>query len=149
MSNAHDAFVARMSASFGGLWTERRLPASELIGLQVRQLDETRGEAVVAFVAKDSFCNAMGVIQGGFLTAMLDDAMGIAGTAATGMTKLMLTHELKTSFIRAGKPGTLVAHARCAHLGRSIAFLEGKLFDEEDRLIATCSATSRPVSPAD
>jgi uncharacterized protein (TIGR00369 family) len=145
MSHAYLDFVARMGASFGALWTTRWLPASELLGLHVRKFNEDLGEAVVSFVAKDDFCNAMGVVQGGFLTAMLDDAMGIAGTAATGMTQLMLTHELKTSFIRAGEPGILVAHARCAHVGRSIAFLEARLVSANGQLIATGSATARPV----
>ncbi len=147
MPNPHEKFVQQMSDSFGGLSTRRRLLASELLALRVLDSDEATGTAKIEFTASDTFCNAMGTIQGGFLTAMLDDAMGIAGTVASGMNKLMLTHELKTTFIRAATAGVLVAEAKAIYLGNSIAFLEGQLRDEDNNLIATCSTTARPITP--
>jgi len=87
----------------------------------------------------------MGAIQGGFLTAMLDETMGPAAISALDPGYGVPTLELKVSFIRPGRPGRFVADARVVHMGRSVVFLESSLVDDEGNLIATATATARIV----
>jgi uncharacterized protein (TIGR00369 family) len=91
----------------------------------------------------------MGTVQGGILTAMLDDTMGPAASAALGGTAFAQTLELKTSFHRPGRVGKLYGEGRVVHKGRDIVFMEGALKDPEGNLIATASATARiiPFAP--
>ncbi|MCG8690640.1 MAG: PaaI family thioesterase [Minwuiales bacterium] len=126
-------------------------PASKLLGLRLVELDSEARRVVVDFDGKPEFCNPMGSVQGGFVTAMLDEAMAIAGVTANRFTHFVPTLEIKTSFLEPAKPGRLRAEAWVVRLGRSIAFLEGRLSDADGVLVATASATARlmPMNKAD
>jgi uncharacterized protein (TIGR00369 family) len=119
--------------------------ASTTLGWSLTQADTERGEVEVAFVATEAFLNPAGSVQGGFLTAMLDDTMGpaLASTLDAGLYPTTL--ELKVSFLRPAKAGRLVGRGRVVHSGRSIAFLAGELSDETGQVVAVGSATVRIV----
>jgi uncharacterized protein (TIGR00369 family) len=121
-----------------------RPPAyADLLG--VRPLHAERGHVRFEFQAKELFLNPAGVVQGGFLTVMLDETMGPAALSALGPGYMVPTLELKVSFLRPGRAGRLVADGRVIHLGKSVAFLEGSLTDDDGNLIATATATARVV----
>jgi len=121
-------------------------PAARLLGWQLISLNEETGEISVAFDAKPDFVNPVGTVQGGFIAAMLDDTMGPAAAAFLGGQDFAQTLELKTSFLRAAKPGRLIGHARVVHRGKDVLFLEGRLENEAGDLIATASATARRIA---
>src|SRR5580700_1813127 len=50
-------------------------PAAALLGWELISIDPDAGTIEVAYRADERFLNPVGVIQGGFLTAMLDEAM--------------------------------------------------------------------------
>lgn len=146
MQTAHDNFRDCMAENFNGLWRERRLPACELIGLEVLEFDQTAGTIQTSFETKDILLNAMDFVQGGMLTAILDDTISLAGTVASGFDYLMLTHEIKTCFLKPARPGKLLGFGKVVQLGKSLAFLEGELRDMDMVLLATASATARPFA---
>ena len=115
----------------------------DLLGM--RPLSAEPGHVRMEFTASEQFLNPAGVVQGGFITAMLDDTMGPAAVAQLGAGYFAPTLELKVSFLRPVGPGRLVGDGRVVHMGRSIAFLEGSLCDEEGNLVATATATARVV----
>jgi molybdopterin converting factor subunit 1 len=115
----------------------------DLLGM--RPLAAEPGHVRMEFTASEQFLNPAGVVQGGFLTAMLDDTMGPAAVAQLGPGYFAPTLELKVSFLRPVGPGRLIGDGRVVHMGRSIAFLEGSLADEEGNLVATATATARVV----
>ncbi len=51
-------------------------PAAKLLGWKLISLDAAAGEIEVGFEGKPEFANPIGNIQGGILSAMLDDTMG-------------------------------------------------------------------------
>jgi molybdopterin converting factor subunit 1 len=118
-------------------------PCAQLLGWEPIEIEP--GRTRVAYEAREEFANHTGVVQGGFLAAMLDDAMGPAVVAQLGAGYFAPTLELKASFLRPARPGRLVALGRVVHLGRSIAFLAGSLEDEEGEQVATATATARVV----
>jgi uncharacterized protein (TIGR00369 family) len=113
--------------------------------LRARPLHAEPGHVRFEFHASELFLNPAGAIQGGFLTVMLDETMGPAALSALGPGYAVPTLELKVSFLRPGRVGRLVADARVVHMGRSVAFLEGLLTDDDGNLIATSTATARVV----
>jgi uncharacterized protein (TIGR00369 family) len=134
----------------GAFWdaVEGRAPmptATKTLGWSLIQANPEQGEIEVSFEATDDFLNPAGTVQGGFLTAMLDDTMGpaLAITLEPGLYGATL--ELKVSFLRPAKPGRLVGRGRVVHSGRSIAFLSGELSDDDGRVVAVGSATVRIV----
>ncbi len=116
---------------------------SRLLGWKLLALDPVQGTIRVEFTASPDFINPIGTIQGGILTAMLDDAMGPVATAYLGGHLMAPTLELKTNFMRSAMVGPLFVEAKVVHRGRSIVFLEGTMKDKDNRLIATASATAR------
>ena len=102
----------------------------------------------VRYAARKSFCNPMGHIQGGLLAAMLDDAMGPALFTLLEEGQSAPTLEIKVSFLRPARPGTLFGEGRVVQRGRSVAFLEGTLADEDGTPVASATATARIISPS-
>jgi uncharacterized protein (TIGR00369 family) len=116
-------------------------PAAVLLGWKALSLEP--GHVRVRYTARPEFANPQGAIQGGFLAAMLDDAMGPALFTTLGADDFAPTIELKINFLRGARPGTLIAEGRVVHQTRSLAFLEGTLATEDGELVATATATAR------
>jgi len=132
----------------GAFWdaVDGRAPmptAAKTLGWSLIQANPERGEIEVSFEATDDFLNPAGTVQGGFLTAMLDDTMGPALAATLDAGLYSATLELKVSFLRPAKPGRLVGRGRVVHSGSTVAFLAGELLDDSGRVVAVGSATAR------
>ncbi len=95
--------------------------------------------------ADERFTNPVGVIQGGFLAAMCDSAMGASSiTWAAGQgrkLKRTANAEMKVSFLRAVRPGDeLTCTARVISAGRRVAFVEAEI-DSGGEPVARASST--------
>jgi len=121
-------------------------PAAATLGFKLLDIDAERGTIRVQFEAKPEFRNPLGVIQGGFLAAMLDDTLGPALVGTLGNDQFAPTIELKVDFIRPAQVGLLIGEGRIVSRGNSIAFLAGELLTEQGELIATATATARIVT---
>jgi uncharacterized protein (TIGR00369 family) len=119
---------------------------SRTLGFQLLAVRQADKEVEVAFEARaDLLCNPMGQIQGGYVCAMLDECMSVAGMITSGMTHVVPTLEMKTSFLRPALPGSLRAIGRVVKWGKTICFTEGELYDGEGRLLAKASGTAMPT----
>jgi len=96
----------------------------------------------MSFEATPEMCHSRIIVQGGFITAMVDSAMAYAAMGASEGRAAVPTLEIKVSFLKAGNPGTLVSRARVIRLGKTVGFLEAELY-QSDELIATASSTIR------
>ena len=121
-------------------------PSAALLGFKLLEVEPERGRIRVQFEARPEFVNPVGVIQGGFLAAMLDDTLGPALVATLPAGQFAPTLELKVNFIRPARPGVLIGEGRIVARGGSIAFLAGELTTEAGDLVATATATARIVS---
>jgi uncharacterized protein (TIGR00369 family) len=122
-------------------------PAAALLGFELLAIDEAKGAIRVRFAARPEFANPIGVVQGGFLAAMLDDTLGPALQSTLGPDQFAPTLELKVNFISPARPGSLIAEGRVVARGGSVAFLAGELRTEDGTLVATATATARIVVP--
>lgn len=121
--------------------------ALETIGYRFGSLDPESGEVEVSFHAPESFGNLMGNVQGGFVAAMLDAAVATALMALIRPDQVAPTLELKISYLRPVPLGRLVGRGRVLHRGGTIGFLAGELYDEQDQVLATATATVRIITP--
>ncbi len=94
------------------------------------------------FDGKPEFVNPAGVIQGGMLTAMVDDTMGPAVVAASKGRAFCQTIDLHTHFLRPVRPGVITCHAQVVQMGKRIAFIEAELCDGEDRVCLKASSSA-------
>lgn len=125
-------------------WIERRfaeLPVAGLLGASPLACDPVKGEVTVAFIARPDFCNLLGSVQGGMLTAMLDIAMSYAVLVSLAEEHLVPSLEIKTTYVSPARPGKLVATGSTLRKGSSIVFMEGLLHDADGKLLATASGT--------
>jgi uncharacterized protein (TIGR00369 family) len=107
-------------------------------------IDKTEpGRTTWRMPADERFSNPVGVIQGGFLAACCDSAMGAATvTWARGEKVSSANAEMKISFLRAVRPGGMLTCAsRVVSGGRRVAFVEADVTDDEGRLVAKASST--------
>src|SRR5271155_5623658 len=115
-------------------------PATRTLGFELIAVDPDAGTIEVGFRAADTFLNPVGVIQGGFLTAMLDDTLGPALVATLGPDQFALTADLHVQFPRPARPGRLTGRGRVVRRGQDVAFLAGELRDDSGQIVAAATA---------
>jgi uncharacterized protein (TIGR00369 family) len=93
--------------------------------------------------ADERFTNPVGVIQGGFLAACCDSAMGAATVTWAQDQKVFTANaEMKISFLRPVRAGgMLTCSSRVVSGGKRAVFVEADVTDDEDRLVAKASST--------
>jgi uncharacterized protein (TIGR00369 family) len=118
-------------------------PSARLLGWHVLDAKPADGWIRIGFDGKAAFCNPADFLQGGILSAMLDDTMGPAVFAMTGGRLYTTTVSMTVNFIAPAEPGPIVGEARVVQLGRTIAFIEGRLNRADGVLLATATANAR------
>ncbi len=118
-------------------------PCATLLGLDIVDANPAEGLVKIAFTARPEFCNAAGNVQGGFLTAMLDDCMGPAILIASDAQVFPSTIDLNVQFLSPAKPGLLLGIGRVVQLGRTIGFVEAQLADGAGTTFARARASVR------
>ena len=106
------------------------------------------GDTTWRMTADERFANPAGIMQGGFLAAFADSAMGAAAvTYVEGRRVLASNAEMKISFLAAVPPGAdLSCTAEVVSGGRRVAFVEAGIVarqagSEHERLVARASST--------
>lgn len=117
-------------------------PAARTLGWELAGADPDAGTVEVAFDAGERFLNPAGMVQGGFLAAMLDDTLGPALVSTLERGQFAPTADLHVQFLRPAKPGRLTGRGRVVRRGRTIAFLAAELSDESGAVVAVATATS-------
>jgi uncharacterized protein (TIGR00369 family) len=123
-------------------------PSAKLLGWHLLDARPSEGWLKVGFDGKPEFCNPAGYVQGGILSAMLDDTMGPAALIMTGGQFYTTTISLTVNFLAPAKPGPLIVEAQVTQLGRTIAFMEGKLTAKDGTLLATATTSARLLEAA-
>jgi uncharacterized protein (TIGR00369 family) len=130
----------------GPFWdaVEGRVPlpaAAVTLGWELVAVNPDEGTIEVAFTATDAFLNPAGVVQGGFLAAMLDDTLGPALVAGLDPGDFAPTTDLHVQFLRPARPGRLLGRGRVVRRGRDVGFLAGELLDGDGVVVAVATAT--------
>jgi uncharacterized protein (TIGR00369 family) len=123
-------------------------PSAKLLGWHLLDARPKEGWIKVGFDGKAEFCNPAGYVQGGLLSAMLDDTMGPAAFIMTEGELYTTTISLTVNFLAPAKPGPITAEAKVTQLGKTIAFVEGRLMAADGTLLATASMSARLLEAA-
>ncbi|MDY0011783.1 MAG: PaaI family thioesterase [Rhodocyclaceae bacterium] len=114
------------------------------LGLQCEHAEH--GRVVMALDVRPEQRNGAGNAHGGVVMTMLDACLGLAAMSTDAQFRLVVTLNLSTSFVRAGK-GRLVVEGRVVGGGRSIVFCEGEIRDEEGAVVATAQGSFKFTRP--
>lgn len=137
-------------AKFAHAWMTRPEiwpPSATVMGIRPLEADPERGFCRNAYDVPDSFGNVMGIVQGGFIAAMLDDTMAVGALFKLGGRFFLPTLELKANYLAPVPLGEVIAEGWLVHAGRTVAFLEGRIVgpDGQDRVTATATALIRSL----
>jgi uncharacterized protein (TIGR00369 family) len=123
-------------------------PSSKLLGWHLLDARPEQGWIRIGFDGRREFCNPAGFIQGGILGAMLDDTMGPAVFVMTDGRLYTATITMTVNFLAPAKVGRIVGEATVTQLGRTVAFVGGRLTAEDGSVLATATASARLVETA-
>jgi len=123
-------------------------PSARLLGWHLLDARPAEGWIRIGFDGKPDFCNPAGFVQGGILSAMLDDTMGPAVFAMTEGRLYTSTISLTVNFLAPARPGPITGEAKVTRLGKTVAFVEGRLTAADGTLLATASTSARLVETA-
>lgn len=106
--------------------------------LPLEALDAEKEICRVSFPMSDMLKNPQGSLHGGAMATVMDISMGhlvnkVAGPGAT--------IEMKVQYMRPVMEGIVTCEGRFTRRGRSMAFMESRLFDANGKLSALATAT--------
>jgi uncharacterized protein (TIGR00369 family) len=107
------------------------------------------GRVVFQGNPRSEHVNPLGSIHGGWISALLDSALGCAVHSLLPVGMGYTTLELKVNFIRAVMPdsGPLRAEGKAISVGRRVGTAEGRLFDAAGTLFAHATTTCLIFKP--
>ena len=124
-------------------FAKETVPSAPLhLGWELLDFDFDKGWIKVGFSPRPEFRNLSGHIQGGFISAMLDDTLGPAILIKTSGEYMGPTIDLHTHFLSPLKLGPATAEGRVTKLGKRVAFTEGQLFDVDGKLCARATSST-------
>ena len=136
---AFESAVADHDQTFGTFFLAR------LLGMEISYPDADT--CAVEMELKDFMFNPQGTFHGGLIASLLDISMGhlLKKSIGPGMTL-----EMKTQYLRPARAGRVRALGTFLKKGKSINYLETRLYDADDSLLAVASSTWQllPPSPA-
>ena len=106
------------------------------------------GYAEVALPRRDDLLQFFGHFHGGVITALADQAAGIAVTSQLPKGRIGVTVELKINFMEPARGAELVARARTLKMSGSIGVATVEIFSKDgtsETLCAFCTATMRAL----
>lgn len=118
-------------------------PFHELLGLTV--LEWRDGFARLACDTDRRHTNRSGIVHGGVMLAMMDQAAAYAGLwcSVPGHIRKAVTLDLDGRFTGQVTGGRLVAEGRLVRRGRNIFFCRSEVFDAAGTLVAFGASTHR------
>tara|TARA_B100001287_G_C22394025_1_gene394684 strand:- start:18 stop:434 length:417 start_codon:yes stop_codon:yes gene_type:complete len=115
-------------------------PCTETLGANVIKFCSQPPHIEMEFEAKYDFTHSDGqVVQGGFVTGMLDAPMAHLLMGLFDFKIIPMTLDLNVSFLAPSRQGKLNCTAEVLQLGKSTAFMTSKLYQQR---IIVASATS-------
>lgn len=116
-----------------------------ILGSKGFELSEDNESITMNFDVGEELTHSNGtIVQGGFITAMLDTSMAHLIIFKMNGEYNPLTLSINVTFLAPGSPGQFTASAKVDRLGKSISFTSANLH-QHGKLIATATATNKLV----
>ncbi|MFL9963621.1 PaaI family thioesterase [Paraburkholderia sediminicola] len=119
-------------------------PITTTLGGRILSLEADGSRLNCEYVGVERFLNPAGQLQGGILSAMLDDVTAWLVTATLDEHEHCATLNLNTSFLRPAGIGPLRANATLVRRRKGVCNVNGELW-QADKLVATAVAVCMVV----
>ena len=127
------------------LLSTNRPPCVDTLNGKATQFVSEPPSLKMEFEAVPEFCHSPNqVVQGGFVTGMLDTSMAHLLIALSGGKLNPVSLDINVSFLAPAHPGKLISTAKAVRLGKSIGYFSSSLYQQET-LVATATSTIKLV----
>ncbi len=109
---------------------------AKILGLKISYPED---HCLVEFPVDDFFFNPQGSYHGGMLATIMDISMGHLIKSTTDEPGITL--EMKNQYVRPLTVGPAKCRGEFIRKGRSISFLESRVWDQNDKLTACATST--------
>jgi len=116
---------------------------SRLMAMDITEADAEKGFVQASFYASDDFTNSIGNVQGGILTAMLDDLMGYALGITLPDDEFSPTANLNVSFLKPVAVGKLWGRGEVLKRDGQVYILAAKLYNAQEQMVASATAKAK------
>jgi len=144
-----EAIVATGLEQLKTLLEQRTTGIASLLDMSLETLEP--GRVVFTLETRPDFGNPLGTLHGGICSTLLDSAMGCSvHTALPEGSAGYTTLELKVNFVRPVRLDgvKLRCEGTTIHLGGRVATTEGRVTDDQGRLVAHGTSTCMVFGPA-
>jgi uncharacterized protein (TIGR00369 family) len=114
-----------------------------MLGGQLMDFDNDKKACTFEFNISKDFCHSVDIVQGGFVTAMLDAAMSHAIFICDHEIMNVSSLEIKTSYLAPTRAGKLRVEGWVIKQSYKTAFMESHLYNEDNELTATASSVAK------
>ncbi|MDL2271433.1 PaaI family thioesterase [Desulfovibrio sp. OttesenSCG-928-I05] len=117
-------------------------PLFSFLGARLERAED--GEAEIRMPLSDGIIQGAGVVAGGILATLADEAMAHAVLSLLPAGRMAVTAEMNIRYLRSARPGDggdLVARAKVVKPGRNLIVAEASVFGIEEKLLATAGGT--------
>lgn len=121
----------------------RRPAFIDLLGGKIVAVDSAAQSCTFEFDISTQFCHSVDVVQGGFITTMLDSAMSHSVFASLDGITNVSSLEINTRYLEPTRAGRLRAVGQILKSSYKTVFLEGRLYNEEGTLTAMASSVAK------
>jgi uncharacterized protein (TIGR00369 family) len=122
----------------------RHPPCARHLGFELVDLSVEGGWVEVAFNPRPEFANPQGSVQGGFVCAMLDDAMSLSASISQHLSVVVPTLQTSVSYLRPTPIARVIARGEVLRFGASSVVMQGVLRDAAGAVLAVATATAVP-----
>ena len=127
------------------LLSANRPPCIDTLNGKATQFISEPPSLKMEFEAVPEFCHSPNqVVQGGFVTGMLDTSMAHLLIALSGGKLNPVSLDINVSFLAPAHPGKLISLAKVVRRGKSIGYFSSSLYQQET-LVATATSTIKLV----
>jgi uncharacterized protein (TIGR00369 family) len=117
----------------------------KLLGGKVVEIDKQQQSCTFEFNIGHQLCHSVDIVQGGFVTAMLDATMSHTAFGIQNDIVNVATLEIKVSFFEPSRAGHFRCVGRLRKVGRSTGFMEAELYNADGLLTASATTTAKLV----
>lgn len=107
---------------------------------RVLEFSPEKNQLTMQFEPGLNCCHSGDIVQGGYITAMLDAAMAHVVIAGEKFHVALSSIDINVSFLRPSRAGRYSAVGSIIKLGKTVGYLRAELFNDKGEL--TASATS-------
>ena len=126
-------------------WLNQHKPGNTAKFFNLEFLEQIEDVYKIKVTFPPESTNPMNMVQGGMIAAAMDDATAMVIISAYEFKKGPLSTDLHVLFHRPLPLGKAMMEVKVIKLGQKSATSEGRIFNQENKLVATLLHTAQPV----